>query len=137
MFTKEWLRFSFKSPKCDDEELIQMGLDDRFSFSWKKATETRHGRTVESDTSQRIEPLGSTSKGVIPAQSIMNKLVFLEKVITNSPSFHGNFGRISFMPWDSTGEAALANLAISEFAPPTFCGKLFIGLSGQGLPVQR
>ena len=34
LFTKEWLRFSFKKYfKCDDEELIQkIDLDDRFSF---------------------------------------------------------------------------------------------------------
>ena len=67
------------------------------------------------------------AKSVIPAQSITNKLVFLEKILTNSPKdFTQEFWQdFIHALGDSTGEAALANLAISEFAPPTFCGKLF------------
>ncbi|MBM93504.1 MAG: hypothetical protein CMF51_01980 [Legionellales bacterium] len=131
LFTKEWLRFSFKKYfKCDDEELVQkINLDDRFSFFKEKSDKDermdalRRSRWIRKELSLWVQ----RAKSVISSPDLTSRLVFLEKILTNSTKeFTEEFWHeFIHALGDSTGELALARLAISEFAPPTFCGKLF------------
>ena len=131
LFTKEWLRFSLKKYfKCDDEELAQkIDLDDRFSIFMEELDKDdalvalRRSRYFRKELSHWVQ----RAKSVIRAPTLKSRLVFLEKILTHpTKEFTEEFWQESILALgDSTGEAALARLAISDFAPPTFCGKLF------------
>ena len=131
LFTREWLRFSFKKYfKCEEEELAQkIDLDERFSFVMEKSDKDERmdallrSRWIRKELSLWVH----RAKSVISSPALTSKLVFLEKILTNSPrEFTDEFWQeFIHALGDSTGELALARLAISDFAPPTFCGQLF------------